>query len=149
LLSDLRGKKKRKKKHHVSSPILNRSVAPLPTSFGGNFTILIIHSLSMEKFKYHRAIFSLSQIRLVYLLPRQSPRNVGGVEQIRCQMKTVSLNERPEYTALSYTWGDPNPTSVLIMDNRMIQITKSIETALLHLRHEKDTITLWIDQLCS
>jgi hypothetical protein len=31
---------------------------------------------------------------------------------------------------------------VLIIDNRMIQITKRVETALLHLRHKKDIIVL-------
>jgi hypothetical protein len=102
----------------------------------------MVHSVSMEKFKYHPVIFRLSQIRLVYLLPRRSAGDVEDGEQISCQMKTVSRNQCPEYTALSYTWGDPNPTSVLIIDNRMIQITKRVETALLHLRHKKDTIAL-------
>jgi hypothetical protein len=37
---------------------------------------------------------------------------------------------------------------LLIIDNHIIHITKSVEAALLHFRHEKDTITLWIDQLC-
>ncbi|PMD19512.1 HET-domain-containing protein [Hyaloscypha hepaticicola] len=102
----------------------------------------------MEKFKYHPVISSLSQIRLVYLLPQRSPGDVEDEEQIRCGMKIVSLDECPEYTALSYTWGDPSPTSVLIVDNHIIQITKSVEAALLYLRHEKDTMTLWMDQLC-
>jgi hypothetical protein len=102
----------------------------------------------MENFKYNPIVSSLSQIRLVYLLPRWTPGDVEDGEQIRCEMKTVSLDDCPEYTALSYTWGDPSPTSLLIIGNHIIRTTKSVETALLHLRDERETITLWIDQLC-
>jgi hypothetical protein len=63
-------------------------------------------------------------------------------------METVSLRQSPEFKALSYTWGNPTRTSLLIIDDKIGHITQSIETALLHLRDENNTITLWIDQLC-
>jgi hypothetical protein len=63
-------------------------------------------------------------------------------------METVLLHHSPEFTALSYTWGNLTRTSLLIIDDKIGHITQSIETALLHLRDEKNTITLWIDQLC-
>jgi hypothetical protein len=100
----------------------------------------------MENFKYDTLNPALSQIRLLHLSPRRSPENVD--ERIRCRMETVSLRHSPEFRALSYTWGNPTRTSLLIINDKIGHITQSIETALLHLRDENNTITLWIDQLC-
>jgi hypothetical protein len=63
-------------------------------------------------------------------------------------MSPFSLEDRPAYTALSYTWGDPSPTKSIIINDAVVHVTESVETALRHLQHETDTISLWIDQLC-
>jgi hypothetical protein len=102
-------------------------------------------ALRMESFKYSPLDHSFSEIRLVHLLPRWTREGSHG---IRCEMKTVSLAACPEYIALSYTWGDSTRTSLLIIDNTISHITTSVQTALLHLQHETNTIILWIDQLC-
>jgi hypothetical protein len=101
----------------------------------------------MEDFKYNSLVHSLSvpsfsQIRLLLLLPRCTLGYVEDRQQIRCKMKTVSLVYYPEYTALSYTWGDPRRTSLLIIDDKISHITKSVESALLHLQHETDIVIL-------
>jgi hypothetical protein len=101
----------------------------------------------MESFKYSPLIYPHSEIRLVHLLPRQAPQG-SQPQGIRCEIETVSLADCPEYTALSYAWGDPSRTSLLIIDDKISHITESVEAALLHLQHEADTIILWIDQLC-
>lgn len=109
----------------------------------------------MQSFTYKSLDHGDSQIRLVCLLPLRIPSNaVSDQAQLRCSIKTISLRDNPEYTALSYTWGDSSRTSLLIINDSAdsseaaLHITKSVETALLHLRHSTSTITLWIDQLC-
>jgi Heterokaryon incompatibility protein (HET) len=67
---------------------------------------------------------------------------------ISCKMSPFSLEDRPPYTALSYAWGDPSPTKSIIINGAVFRVTESVETALRHLQHETDTVTLWIDQLC-
>jgi hypothetical protein len=113
----------------------------------------------MKEFTYSPLDVSDAQIRLVHLLPLVTKSEHDSRQlELRCRIQTVSLDNDPEYTALSYTWGPPDRTSLLIIDDEgisdptngetAIRITKSLETALLHLRHPADTITLWIDQLC-
>ncbi|EMD60274.1 hypothetical protein COCSADRAFT_250578 [Bipolaris sorokiniana ND90Pr] len=43
------------------------------------------------------------QIRLVNILPRNES------SALACELRIVDLRERPEYVALSYTWGSPTP----------------------------------------
>jgi len=45
------------------------------------------------------------QIRLVHLAPSENYN-----EQPSCSLHIVSLNENPQYEALSYAWGDPKIT---------------------------------------
>ncbi|OJD35303.1 heterokaryon incompatibility protein [Diplodia corticola] len=54
------------------------------------------------------------------------------------------------YTALSYTWGVPNPStdSVIECDGFELKITHSLDVALRHFRQTDDSINLWIDQIC-
>jgi hypothetical protein len=113
----------------------------------------------MKEFTYSPSDVSDAQIRLVHLLPLVTKSEQDSCQlELRCHIQTVSLDDAPEYTALSYTWGPPDRISLLFIDDEgisdptngetAIRITKSLETALLHLRYPADTITLWIDQLC-
>ncbi|KAF2448285.1 HET-domain-containing protein [Karstenula rhodostoma CBS 690.94] len=53
------------------------------------------------------------------------------------------------YTALSYTWGAPIfDVQFHFADDTSIQITRSLASALKHLRSQTDSIYLWIDQIC-
>lgn len=55
------------------------------------------------------------------------------------------------YTALSYRWGDPSllgsPVEIGCPDHR-IQVTKSLEEILLHVRKPEHSVMMWIDQIC-
>jgi hypothetical protein len=64
------------------------------------------------------------------------------------QHTTLSGKQYPGYDALSYVWGDPSTTSVLIIDGHESSITKNLEYASRHLRSEVEPITLWIDAVC-
>jgi hypothetical protein len=54
---------------------------------------------------------SKRHIRLLHLLPRPQVEFPSpfwsDAETIHCSIKTLSLDEKPEYDALSYTWGNP------------------------------------------
>ena len=53
-----------------------------------------------------------------------------------------------KYTALSYTWGDPNDRCPIMLNFREIQVTRNLEAALRHLRDERKLLQLWVDALC-
>jgi Heterokaryon incompatibility protein (HET) len=67
---------------------------------------------------------------------------------VRCLMKRISANDGPAYTALSYAWGDSNDRRVVLVIENQVIVTTSLESALYHLRHTSDVITLWVDALC-
>lgn len=54
------------------------------------------------------------------------------------------------YTALSYTWGDPNPDTDCFMecDGFELRITHSLDVALRQFRKTDHSISMWIDQIC-
>ncbi|KKY15306.1 putative heterokaryon incompatibility protein [Diplodia seriata] len=54
------------------------------------------------------------------------------------------------YTALSYTWGIPNPStdSFIECDGFKLKITQSLDAALRHFRQTYHSINMWIDQIC-
>lgn len=54
------------------------------------------------------------------------------------------------YTALSYTWGDPNPDTDCFVecDGFELRITHSLDIALRHFRQSDHSINMWIDQIC-
>ncbi|KAH7364781.1 heterokaryon incompatibility protein-domain-containing protein [Rhexocercosporidium sp. MPI-PUGE-AT-0058] len=68
---------------------------------------------------------------------------------IVCSTKTVSLEGSLEYMALSYVWGDAlHPGLVEFNGRKNFPITRNLEIALQHLRHETEVLVLWVDALC-
>jgi hypothetical protein len=53
-----------------------------------------------------------------------------------------------EYEALSYTWGDESCPQQITLNNRTFEVTRNLEAALRHLRHQYLPRRLWIDAIC-
>ncbi|KAM0425499.1 hypothetical protein ACHAPT_009288 [Fusarium lateritium] len=69
-------------------------------------------------------------------------------EPVRCRLVNVAESWRTRYDALSYTWGDENLRSVIIVDGLRTSVTKNLHSALTHLRDSHRERTLWVDALC-
>lgn len=86
---------------------------------------------------------ALRQIRLLHVNP--DPTNLSAVLEI------VSLNDKPSYTALSYTWGLEMSKGAGIALNGCPRqpITLNLQIALEHLCADADKpFAIWIDALC-
>ncbi|MCJ1249510.1 hypothetical protein MMC30_006735 [Trapelia coarctata] len=103
-----------------------------------------------------------NQIRLVVLFPGE----LGS--RIRCSRIVFSLDDRPQYEALSYTWGDESNPSVIEVylskplprtsslsvhqieasSSGSLQITNNLHTALQYLRYVDKERILWVDAIC-
>lgn len=66
-------------------------------------------------------------------------------DPIECSLHVVSLQDSPEYQALSYTWGDPGIKGDIGVDGVRVRVTLNLEIALRHTRHVEDDIVLWVD----
>lgn len=84
------------------------------------------------------------QIRLLQLQPGDEHTS------IQITISPVFLDKGPTYEALSYTWGDPSPKSLVSCneDGDTIEITLNCEAALRRLRIKDQERTLWIDAIC-
>ena len=89
--------------------------------------------------------YKLGQITTLRGVERMygAPRNT-----IKGNMAKVSLDEQPEYEALSYVWGGTTDMVPLRVHQDTIYITKNLALALRHLRRMASPRVLWIDALC-
>jgi len=85
------------------------------------------------------------EIRMLDVLPAE-----GLYEPITCAFQIVSLTTKPvpRYTALSYTWGNANCSSDIFVNGTKRGVSPNLASALRHLRHQKETISLWADAVC-
>jgi len=83
-------------------------------------------------------------IRILILFPSTPDSALEG------SLKEVSLDEKVEYEALSYAWGDEDTTgrTSITCCGKRIPITPNCSAALVHLRREDRSRVLWIDAIC-
>ncbi|WAO91061.1 HET domain-containing protein [Fusarium falciforme] len=68
--------------------------------------------------------------------------------QLSGRLTTESLHDQPDYVALSYVWGAPSPTDLLIdIDDHPFQVRESLFQAIRALVSDTK-IRIWIDQIC-
>src|SRR2546421_250093 len=75
-------------------------------------------------------------------------RSVPWSDDIRCELEVASLDELPEYEALSYAWFDTRSSRPISLDNQVFTISPTLESALRRLRHAERLRILWVDSLC-
>lgn len=93
--------------------------------------------------------------RLLEIVPVNNPD-----DPIEVHLKHVCLTSKPQYRALSYTWGrpaphlpdewdDPQSTKPIVVDGKILRIGYNLFSALQAIRHAWISDTLWwIDAIC-
>ncbi|KAI2630919.1 heterokaryon incompatibility protein-domain-containing protein [Hypoxylon sp. NC1633] len=78
-------------------------------------------------------------------------------KQITCTLSPVAFNEKPKYSALSYTWGDPYPgdaarpkdgATFIIVNNHHFPVKPNLHLALQYLRSPSHPLPIWVDAIC-
>jgi hypothetical protein len=89
------------------------------------------------------------EIRVMRVLPGSNE------DPLCCILATLYLdeyskykNEHPEYEALSYVWGNPNPPATISINDQSVHVTKNLEEALRHLRSASAPRIIWADAIC-
>jgi hypothetical protein len=93
---------------------------------------------------YIHTPFKVGDNRSIRLLSLQ-PGNFQDPVQVT--LEQVSLDDCPDYEALSYVWGS-TPNCSVLCDGAHLLITINCADALRQLRHEGNDRVLWIDGIC-
>ncbi|KAH8787774.1 heterokaryon incompatibility protein-domain-containing protein [Hyaloscypha finlandica] len=67
---------------------------------------------------------------------------------VRCMTRTTSLDDCQNFNALSYSWGDPEVTALIMVDYHVMSVTLNLEKALRQLRRSAQLGEIWIDAIC-
>lgn len=81
-------------------------------------------------------------IRLLTILPGY------GEAVLQCRLRVARVNAWSSYEALSYTWGIPDQTTPIYVNDRIVHVTNNLEGALRALRLAKQQRCVWVDAVC-
>jgi hypothetical protein len=80
-------------------------------------------------------------IRLIRLEP-------GDGKQVACSLEHVSLDNNPDYEAISYCWGKEQPSIPILCDGATLMVTRNLHDALHNFRCQNHNMRLWADAIC-
>jgi Heterokaryon incompatibility protein (HET) len=73
-------------------------------------------------------------------------------DPIECELYSYELDSTPPYEALSYVWGDPHTTRVILLQGSTFRVTGNLYYALRRLRQSRrqsrTNRILWVDAIC-
>lgn len=96
-----------------------------------------------SSYRYEPLDLSKNEIRLLELAPGTWDSPIAG------RLFAVSLDDNPDFDALSYLWGDPTPIFPVIFGNqREIRIARNLRNALRDIRSEERAMVIWADAIC-
>ncbi|KAF2100489.1 HET-domain-containing protein [Rhizodiscina lignyota] len=98
--------------------------------------------------RFHHKPLDLNQrqIRLVQILRAPAGASTG----VRCKIENVSLDDKPVYKALSYTWGEPDPSSNIVIEGRLLSVRQNLYEFLTMAQSQPELslpTRFWIDQI--
>jgi hypothetical protein len=67
---------------------------------------------------------------------------------LQCRLEVVSIDTPGRYEAISYVWGNKEPSGNVICDSKCLQITRNLEDALLQVRLRDCPRVIWADAIC-
>jgi hypothetical protein len=84
-------------------------------------------------------------IRLIELAPARLASPGGKLD---ISILTFAHRDAPDYEALSYVWGDPSNPVTISANGQDMQIGRNLYDALMHIQHDQQPRTLWVDAIC-
>jgi hypothetical protein len=91
---------------------------------------------------FYQPLTGADDMRVLELFPGQFN------DDIRCDLRTVSIQQAPKYGAVSYVWGNLDDKRMISVNGFGFAITQNLELALRHFRDGTNSRTLWVDAIC-
>ena len=96
---------------------------------------------SVTKYRYD-PLPNSDSIRLLELQPGDK------TDPISCRLFLTRLQDEPQYEAITYVWGDPNTRVSILVNDKTLGVTPSLQDALLQVRSPILPRILWADAIC-
>lgn len=99
------------------------------------------------------SIYSHQQLNIYEPLPNGPHIRVLILEPgrrrqpIRCRLKIVNLEEKPDFEAISYVWGHGIKRKKVFCNGTRVKITANLLQALIAVRHPSRQRTVWTDSI--
>jgi Heterokaryon incompatibility protein (HET) len=97
---------------------------------------------------YQAVPLGSEDIRLVTLLPGRRKDFIACELERKFLPRERGHSEKPNYTTLSYMWGNPRNPKCIQCNGFRLSVTRNLYSALLHLRDEHSKKVFWIDAIC-
>lgn len=96
----------------------------------------------------HTPLVNPRLIRLLRL--KGGSRERSGDSILECELVQASLNDAPEYSALSYAWESQAPTELVLCEGTELYVTANCAAALRNLASDvlAQNHTIWVDSIC-
>ena len=91
---------------------------------------------------YEPLNYAKKEFRLLHCSPSQCP------DHLDCRMEVVSLDDDPQYFALSYVWGNEPPKHTIHVNSYEMLVTTNLKSALVRWSSEGLSQGLWADAVC-
>nr|CEG02308.1 unnamed protein product [Fusarium pseudograminearum CS3220]CEG02964.1 unnamed protein product [Fusarium pseudograminearum CS3487] len=88
------------------------------------------------------------EIRLLTLHPATEESDRICCTLSHAELKPTNYSTFPVYEALSYVWGKPDFSELILLNDTYFNITPSLKYALSCLRYRTQPRVLWVDALC-
>ena len=98
----------------------------------------------IASFKYNTLPDAAGYVRLLEVLDDDYSENI----KVRCRISTWLVDNIPKYHAISYTWGDPEPESTILVNCQVFRVRTNCEFVLKQAYWYNKTYYYWIDAIC-
>lgn len=102
--------------------------------------------MSLDERHSHRPLTNTKHIRLLKLL--QEPLLADANNYIECILTEVSLENLPDYFAVSYAWESQSTTRSVFCEGKSLFLTANCAAALSHFHSQGINTFLWVDSIC-
>ncbi|KAI0098525.1 HET-domain-containing protein [Nemania sp. FL0031] len=103
----------------------------------------ILVTLPIQQYQY-QPLHPSAQTRIIVLEHSRDPS-----APLVCKIEELNIEADEGFQALSYTWGEPNFTERLVVDNTsFLRITPNLRDALRRFRKPFSSRRLWVDAVC-
>ncbi|KAF4635065.1 hypothetical protein G7Y89_g3025 [Cudoniella acicularis] len=99
--------------------------------------------MASNLYSYTPVDSNASEIRIAQINPAENKN-----DPINCHLIHVSLDDKPSYKALSYTWGKETACIPVTIDGKSAMLTPNLDAALKRLRPKDKPLLIWVDFIC-